>query len=252
MLKGVAASSGIGMGRAFVYILPDIPLPLRCHQGTAAELHRLEGAVEEFCAQISRLAEFAAGHFGRSEAGILISQMVMVQDSELWGEIARQLEHEPLCAEQAVCFVFDAYIRHFEGLQNERMRARAADLKDAKRRLLSILTGEAEPQNPPSSPGEVLVAAELPPSAAAALLPRGFAAMATADGSSTSHLAILARALAIPAVVAVPQLLNRIAPGDELIVNGDAGEILLRPTAREAADYLRRGRTAGDADKLLL
>lgn len=250
MLRGVGASAGIGIGKAVVYILPKIEVPPRAAAGVAAELRRFERAADVFCTQISRLATLAATHFGASEAGIITSQIVVMQDPELRTQIIEELERG-CSAEGAVCAVFDGYISHFSALEDELIRARAADFKDMRLRLLTILAGEekTEPPQPPAN--SVLVADEITPSAAAALLPAQLAAVVTANGNPSSHMAILARALQIPTVVSAPSLLEQIAQGDKVIVNGGTGEIILRPTSEELHRYWRRRQHQTTAKELL-
>lgn len=239
VLRGVAASSGIGIGKAVLILQPELPVNHRDTGEFAVELRRFERAADVFCTQIAALAARAAEEFGESEAGILTSQIVIMQDREIFRRVSACLREHSLRAEGAVVRVFDEYIAHFSALEDALMRARAADFRDMKRRLLTILT-EAECQPPQPPAGCVLVADEIPPSVAAFLLPQQVAAVATVDGDVTSHVAILARALKIPTVVSAPSILDRIQNGDELIVDGGTGEVIVCPTAEQVGRYRRR------------
>lgn len=240
MLKGVAASPGIGIGTAFPVTQPDIAPEQRSPWGVGAELRRFERAVDVFCTEISNLAAASILHFGESEAGILIAQIVMIQDTDLHSQIRSCLMEESCNVEQAVCQVFGSYIHHFSSLEEELMQARAADFRDMKRRLLGILLGRPVLEPPVPPPGSILVAEELHPSIAAAILPQHIEAIATADGHPTSHAAILARALGVPMVVSAPDILVRAREGEGLIVDGGNGEIILRPTSEQIHRYRQR------------
>ena len=141
MLKGIAASSGIGIGKAVVISQKEMKVVRRTVRDTKAELHRFADAVDTFCNQIAKAGAVATQNFGESEAGIVTYQNLIVQDVILQEEVTERVEKNAENAEYAFSQVIDSYIAQFSLLEDELMKSRAADLRDIKNRLLSILAG---------------------------------------------------------------------------------------------------------------
>ncbi|MDR2909368.1 MAG: hypothetical protein LBU86_05760 [Oscillospiraceae bacterium] len=241
MLRGIAASSGIGIGAAFILPCLDVTVDRRPAADPAAELSRFERAVDIFCGRISALAEQVARRYGESESGILTTQIMIINDERLRGEIERRLAEERENAQCALSAVLDDYTSQFLGLEDELLKARAADFRDIKAHMLQILRGEAFDPLPDLPDDCVVVADELCPSSAALLSERQVSAIVGAGGTTYSHAAIIARAAKIPAVVSAGgSFLSVIRSGDELIVDGSAGEVILRPTPEEKSRYRQR------------
>ncbi len=251
MLKGLAASPGIGIGRAALITGQPPPVPrLRAGADTRSELARFRQAADAFCARLEALAALTASHIGDheaktlpaqatvvcDEAKILSAQAAVMRDDEIHRHVAALLESGEHSAEQAVSAAFGTIIQSFEKMNDKLMRTRAADFRDIMRRLLFILT-ETEEMLPVLSPGSILVADELLPSMAAALLSAGAAGVVTQQGSAFSHLAILARAFGVPAVLSAAGIVEQTGEGDKLIVDGSTGEVLVRPTVEEVSRY---------------
>ena len=219
ILRGIGASGGVGMGPA---VCLRAAAPDRAGRGYAAAL-----------------AERMRVRAGESEPAILTGQITMLRDPELELQLDRAIQ-EGETAEAAVDAVFGGYIRLFEGLEDERMRLRAADIRDLQSRLLRALLGRREADLSRLPAGCVLVTRELTPSMAVGLDRERVAAILTETGGSASHAAILARALGIPAVLGAAGALQAVENGELVLVDGDAGTALPRPGRKEQEEYRTR------------
>ena len=189
--------------------------------------------------ETAALAERMRVRAGESEPAILTGQITMLRDPELELQLDRAIQ-EGETAEAAVDAVFGGYIRLFEGLEDERMRLRAADIRDLQSRLLRALLGRREADLSRLPAGCVLVTRELTPSMAVGLDRERVAAILTETGGSASHAAILARALGIPAVLGAAGALQAVENGELVLVDGDAGTALPRPGRKEQEEYRTR------------
>ncbi|MCL2858014.1 MAG: PEP-utilizing enzyme [Oscillospiraceae bacterium] len=242
MFKGEWASSGIGIGKAVMLNYRErIVRQVQC-DNPDREVACLERAIQVFCNQIDQAAGLADKNFGRSQGNILTAQAIIVKDSAFTSEVHHRIKAQSESAEYAVCQVLDDYAQVFAAMQDDLMRAREADLRDIKNRLLAILAGEQQPGARQMPPQSVIVAEQLHVSILAGLPREKIAAIVTARGSVHSHVAILARGVQIPFVTGVGQLIQDICDGDELIVDGGAGEVICRPTPEEISRYRERAR----------
>lgn len=234
-LKGINASSGIGMGRAYC-LIPQNTETASVFQGAEREIQRLREAGERFIERTSAMAEKLRQRLGGSESEILLGQITMLGDPYMQEQMENLITGGST-AENAVTEVCTMFAEMFDGLDDDMMRQRATDVRDMMARLKDILAGREQPDLSALPEGTVLVAHDLTPSMTVGLSPERVCAVVTEVGGVTSHSAILARALGIPAVLSVPDALRQIAQGAELIVDGEAGEIIIEPDAaeREAA-----------------
>ena len=243
MFKGTGASSGIGLGKAVVLEEGKPVVQKRMVADREAELERFKGALEAGLRQTRLMAEELAVRVGEKEAGILKGHMLLLSDPMLTGEIEAAIRNEAVNSEYAVERVCDAYGEMFASMEDELMRQRAVDLRDIKTRLLRLLLG-LHGTDPASLPeGSVIVARDLTPSMTAGIDPGKVAGIVTELGGKTSHSAILARALEIPAVVAAEGLLAGVQEGDFLALDGDTGEIYVNPD-EETCEACRQKRRA--------
>ena len=200
ILRGIGASGGVGMGPAVCLRAAAPDRAGRGYAGVEDERARLRAASCQVERETAALAERMRVRAGESEPAILTGQITMLRDPELELQLDRAIQ-EGETAEAAVDAVFGGYIRLFEGLEDERMRLRAADIRDLQSRLLRALLGRREADLSRLPAGCVLVTRELTPSMAVGLDRERVAAILTETGGSASHAAILARALGIPAVL---------------------------------------------------
>ena len=240
MYKGTEASAGIGIGKAVLVRSAEPVIRRELAADADAEVERLRKALADTAVRTEKLASELASRTGEKEAGILQAHLMLLSDPTLIGEIESFIRKEAVCSEYAVEAVCSAYAGLFSAMDDERMRQRAADVKDIKNRLQQVLQG-IEPEDAASlPPGSVILAKDLTPSMTAGILPSHIAGIVTEQGSRTSHSAILARALEIPAVVAAAGILDAVSDGDDIIVDGNAGEVLLRPSEAQKAEYRQK------------
>lgn len=240
MAKGIGASSGIGIGKAVILREEKLNVVRTVIADTDREKERFNRAVEESVSQVTVLAEDMESRVGAAEAEILNGHLMLLQDPMLTGEIENQIEQEKVCSEFAVENVCSQYAQVFAAMDDEMMQQRAADIEDIKNRILRILLGvrSVDVSNLPA--GTILAAKDLTPSITAGINPEKVAGIVTELGGRTSHSAILSRALEIPAVVAATDVLNELKDGDELILDGDTGEIWIGPDRDLMVKYQQR------------
>ena len=242
MLKGTAAASGIGIGKCVLLETGRREVPCQRVFDVQHEADKLRAALDTFCGQLERVRELASQNFGQSEGGIITAQLIIVRDRDFLTESHAHITEKKENAQYAVSQVLEGYVRIFQAMDDALMRARAADFRDIRSRLLNILAGEGERTFEHLPEDSVIIARELYPSTLAALPVERVAAIVTAEGNIHSHTAILARTRRIPFVINAPGMTRAVCSGDELIVNGGTGEVIERPTSEEVIRYRERAR----------
>ena len=237
MFKGTNASAGIGIGKAAIIKENELVIrPEKVIDG-AAEVERFKGALAETIAQTETLAADLATRVGEKEAEIMQGHLMLLNDPMLTNEIESAITGDNVCSEFAIETVCTMYADVFASMDDELMQQRATDMRDIKVRLQQVLQG-VKPVDIAALPeGSVIVAKDLTPSMTAGINPANVAGIVTEMGGRTSHSAILARALEIPAVVAVPGILGQVEDGAEMIVDGSEGVVLAAPSEEEKAEY---------------
>ncbi|MBA3430341.1 MAG: phosphoenolpyruvate--protein phosphotransferase [Actinobacteria bacterium] len=224
-LTGVAASNGTAIAPAWIHSAGNIALPNEPVSDPDAEVEGLDAAIDEVVGELEAKASSAGGELGE----ILEAQVEMARDPEL-AELARTAvrEHKTPAA-KAVMDAGESYAVVLEGSDSEYMAARADDVRDVCRRIARRLIGAPEPDIKELSEPVVIIAGEVPPADVADLDRNLVVAIATEQGSKTSHTAIVARALGIPAVVAVGGLLDAVDAGTTVAVDGVKGVVHIDP-----------------------
>ena len=237
MFKGTNASAGIGIGKAAIIKENELVIrPEKVIDG-AAEVERFKGALAETIAQTETLAADLATRVGEKEAEIMQGHLMLLNDPMLTNEIESAITGDNVCSEFAIETVCTMYADMFASMDDELMQQRATDMRDIKVRLQQVLQG-VKPVDIAALPeGSVIVAKDLTPSMTAGINPANVAGIVTEMGGRTSHSAILARALEIPAVVAVPGILGQVEDGAEMIVDGSEGVVLAAPSEEKKAEY---------------
>lgn len=240
MFKGTNASAGIGIGKAAIIKENELVIrPEKVIDG-AAEVERFKGALAETIAQTETLAADLATRVGEKEAEIMQGHLMLLNDPMLTNEIESAITGDNVCSEFAIETVCTMYADMFASMDDELMQQRATDMRDIKVRLQQVLQG-VKPVDIAALPeGSVIVAKDLTPSMTAGINPANVAGIVTEMGGRTSHSAILARALEIPAVVAVPGILGQVEDGAEMIVDGSEGVVLAAPSEEEKAEYIAK------------
>jgi phosphoenolpyruvate-protein phosphotransferase (PTS system enzyme I) len=249
MHKGIAASPGIAIGRAFVLRPEGAPIAYAAGDA-AAEQARFEAALAAGRIELTVLRANVARRVGESEAAVFDAHLMMLEDPSLAEEVARAIEGG-VSALDAVTQTIAVFTAMFEGMEDAYMRERAADVQDVGRRVIRHLTGTAAPDLSAIQEPRVIIAHDLTPSDTAQLDPATALGFATESGGRTSHSAIMARSLGLPAVVGTPELLAVVNDGDLVIVDGRAGVVVVNPEESVRADYeLKAAREAADRAEL--
>jgi phosphoenolpyruvate-protein phosphotransferase len=248
-LAGRATSPGLVVGKAFVYRnhlgALSVPRSISRHE-IDEELSHVERAVETVREDLQVSAERIEAQAGPKLAAIFGAHEAMLGDPSLRDEIRKEIERELISAAHALVRVFDRWQERFRQMPDEQLRERADDLLDLQKRLLREIEGvettalEKMPRN------HVLVAHRLLPSETVSLPYRAVAGIILEFGGPGSHAALLARALGIPTVAQVLRATEQIADEEQVIVDGDLGEIILNPDAATRARYVEKIRIGRD------
>ncbi len=237
MYVGIAASRGIGIGSICVITEHELKYDAVKVEDTESEKARFDKAVEQFKKETAEMAEDIRKRIGPKEAEILEGHLVMMSDPSMSGEMGKMIAAGQ-CAESAVEAVCDMFIGMFSKMDDDMMRQRASDISDIKVSLLKILLGIEDIDISKVAPGTILVARDLTPSMTSQIVKENVAGIITEVGGKTSHSAILARALEIPAVLSVPDITTLVKDKDTAIVDGTEGNVYINPEGDILSQYI--------------
>ena len=236
-LTGIAASDGIAIAKIFRLEEPVLDISTAKATNAETEVSAFNLAVEKTLADLDKIKAKAMVSLGEEEAMVFDAHKNMVQDPELTSQTLDKIQSESANAAAAFDEVSNMFVAMFEGMDNEYFRERAADIKDVKKRVLSHILGVA--LNDPSTISEevIVVAHDLTPSDTAQLDRNFVKGFATNIGGRTSHSAIMARSLEIPAIVGLGTILTDAKDGEVAILDGIKGDIILNPEANLIPEY---------------
>ena len=237
MYKGIAASRGIGIGTICRIIEQDLSFETKIVTDTAAEKARFQKAIDDFVTETYAMAEEVKKNIGPKESEILLGHAVMISDPSMSGEMFSMIDAGQ-CAEAALTAVCDMFYGIFSTMDDEMMRQRASDIADVKVSILKKLLGIEDVDISKVPEGTVLVCKDLTPSMTSQIVKENVTGIITEVGGPTSHSAILARALEIPAVLSVPGIVDLVADKDTAIVDGTAGDVFINPEISVLSDYV--------------
>ncbi|OKL37282.1 phosphoenolpyruvate--protein phosphotransferase [Domibacillus mangrovi] len=240
ILKGIAASDGIAFAKAYRLLEPDLTVEKRTESDTEAEVIRFHAALKKSETELEVIKEKARRDLGDDKAAIFEAHLLVLNDPELTGPIEEKIKSDYVNAEYALEETSNMFIGMFEAMENEYMRERAADIKDVTKRILAALLGVELPAPALIAEEVVVVAEDLTPSMTAQLNREFVKGFTTDIGGRTSHSAIMARSLEIPAVVGTKNATTDIQNGDEIIIDGLQGEVHINPTEEILAEYKKR------------
>lgn len=236
MLKGIGASDGIGIGKVMIIVEQSLDYTPKQITDVNAELERYQNAVELFCSNTMEQAENIRKSTGEKEAEILLGHIAIIRDPFMGGEIEKLINTHQ-CAEAAVEQICNMFIDMFSATGDDLTMQRATDVKDIRDALLSLLLDIQEIKISDAPAGTVLVAKEITPSMTAGINKNNIIGIITETGSETSHSAILARALEIPAVLSVPNAVTSLSSGENVIVDGKSGLVITAPSPEQIDEY---------------
>lgn len=237
MFKGTSASAGIGIGKAVNVEEAELKIRKETITDPEAEKARFQAAVKQAMEETGLLAQDLATKVGEKEAEILNGHLLLLSDPMLTGEIENSITGEKVNSEYAVENVCNTYADMFASMGDELMQQRATDMHDIKTRVQKILMGVSSVDISALPEGSVIVARDLTPSMTAGINPEKVVGIVTELGGKTSHSAILARALEIPAVVAIEGFLGQVSDGDDMILDGSQGIVIVKPEDSLKAEY---------------
>lgn len=241
-LTGIAASTGIAIAKAYKLVESDLSFEKKKIEDTAKEIERFQAALSTSKQELEAIRDKAKQDLGEDKAAIFEAHLLVLSDPELISPVEDKIKTEQVNAEQALTDVKDMFISMFEQMDNEYMRERAADIRDVANRVLSHLLG-VQINNPSMISEEVIIVAEdLSPSDTAQLNRTFVKGFTTNIGGRTSHSAIMARSLEIPAVVGAKTVTKAIQNGDVVIVDGIKGEVHINPTKEVLTSYQEKQR----------
>ena len=242
MLKGIAASDGVAVAKAYLLVQPDLTFSKTTVEDTSAEESRLDDALAKSTEELQQIREKAAQSLGEAEAQVFDAHLMVLSDPEMVGQIKQNINDNSVNAESALKEVTDMYISMFEAMEdNAYMQERAADIRDVAKRILAHLLGVTLPNPSMINEEVVVVAHDLTPSDTAQLDRNFVKAFVTDIGGRTSHSAIMARSLEIPAIVGTKEITAKVKEGDMLAVNGIEGDVIVDPTAEQKAEFEKIG-----------
>ena len=203
---------------------------------TQAEIDRYRKVFDAYCEKTEKQAENIKNTIGEKEADIILGHLLMIKDPAMSSSIEGNIS-SGCCAEDAVAQVCDMFIGVFSMADDELTKQRASDVEDIKNGLITMLLGKEEVDIASAPSGTVLVAKDLTPSMTSCIVKENIVGIVTEVGGKTSHSAILARAMEIPAVLSVPNVMETFENGQEIIVDGSHGEVIENPSDGEIAIY---------------
>lgn len=236
-MKGLGTSPGIGIGKVFVYKEPILIIEKNNINNPTSEINRLEIALEKATGEIDNLYDITLSTIGEHEAEIFTAHRMMLEDPEFLGGVKEKIKEENVNAEWAVNEVANFYIEMFENIEDEYLKARAADLKDVSKRLLRTLLNVETPDLIAISEKSIIIAEDLTPSDTAQMNKEMVAGIITELGGRTSHTSIMARTLEVPAIAGVKDATNIFKNGENVIIDGDSGEIIIKPSSEKLKEY---------------
>lgn len=245
LLEGLGVAPGVAIGPAYVRESGDLQVPeyLIPANRVKGEKVRLGEAIAKALRQVGKLKTKALSNHGLAaeELGYLLeAHLQMLNSSRLVGGIERRIEGDRRNAESAVVAEISAVAQEFEAMEDSYLSARAEDVREVGHRILRCLTDADYSGFSGLEKGSVVIAEEITPADTALMDPRQIGGFACVLGGAEGHTAIMARSLGLPAVVGVSDLLPTVHSGDQLIIDGTNGLVIVNPTARRLAGYERR------------
>lgn len=239
MLKGIGVSKGYGIGKTIIIQEKSLEFTPKTDCNPEVELNRYHEAVDTFCKNTTAMAEKIKVSIGEKESEILNGHILMIKDPYMNSEIEKLINNGQ-CAESSLTAICDMFAMVFSSSDDELTKQRATDVNDIKDGILSILLDIKEIDISCVPPNTVLVAKDLTPSMTACINKENIVGIVTEIGGKTSHSAILARAMEIPAVLSVPNVASILHDDDLVIVDGNDGTIIQNPTSEQVDDYTKK------------
>ncbi|MBI4353448.1 MAG: phosphoenolpyruvate--protein phosphotransferase [Candidatus Omnitrophica bacterium] len=238
-LKGIAASPGVTIGKAFLLDSEEVSVPRRAirEHEIPKEIARFEEALTRTRAEILGIRDKISQEIGKEYGDIFNAHLLVIEDRALIEEILERIKKDKLAADTVFSEVLKKYVKSFSKIDDEYLRERVSDISDVGRRVLRHLVGGFRTSLSELKEKVIVVAYDLSPSDTAMMSRKNVIGFATDIGGRTSHTAIMAKSLEIPAVVGLEAATKRIKDGDTLVLDGINGVVIVEPTAAEIEKY---------------
>lgn len=240
MFKGIAGSEGIGIGRVVIIEEHEAVIEDKTITDVDAEIQRVQSAIEKFVNVTTEMADKMEATVGAKDADILRGHIMLLRDPTIEEQIVALIRSEKVTAEKALDQVLEQTAELFAQIPDELLQQRATDFRDIKTRIVKILLGIEELDISAVPAGTVLVAKDLTPSMTAGIVPENIAGVLTEVGGRTSHSAILARAMEIPAVLSIEGICSQVKNGDMVVLDGTRGEAIVNPDEAAVSEYEKK------------
>lgn len=250
-LKGIGASRGIAIAKAFELKHYDIKIEKKSIIDTKKEIEKLENSIKNSVKQIEKIKEIASKNLDAEHAAVFDAHIQVATDPMIKEEITNLINDEKVCAEYAVDEISKKYIEMFSSMDDEYMKERAADIKDVCQKIIFNLLGIVKEDLTSINEEVIIVGVDLTPSETSQLNKKFVKGFATDIGGRTSHSAIMARSLEIPAVLGIGNITSSVKNGDILAINGQTGEVYVNPS-KEIITKLEKDAKAEEELKKLL
>lgn len=237
MKKGIAASKGYAIGKVFLQEHEEIVISDTKIADIGAEKEKMQKALDDSKAQLEVIKIKAEKEMGAEKAAVFEAHITLLDDPEFTGAMMMEIENNSINGLKAVEGVTDTFVAIFESMDDEYMRERAADIKDVSKRILLNLAGKGGDSFAITEDNTIVVAHDLTPSDTAGLDRSKVVGFITNIGGRTSHAAIMARTLEIPAVLGLGDITSCVKTGDKVIVDGLTGDVIINPSEEVIAEY---------------
>ncbi|OPJ56825.1 phosphoenolpyruvate--protein phosphotransferase [Alkalithermobacter paradoxus] len=237
MFKGNGASPGVGIGKVLLLKHEEMNIQKKIVQDVDGEEKRFLDAVQISKSELEKVKEKALRELGEDKAEIFGAHIMVLEDPELIDATVNKIKEESVNAEYAFKEISDMFIGIFENMDNEYMKERAADIKDVSNRVLRTLLGIEVVDLSNLDEEVILVTNDLTPSDTATMDKNKVLGFLTNIGGKTSHTAIMARTLEIPAVVGLKDVTDKVKSGDFIVFNGETGDVVLNPDENTINEY---------------
>lgn len=239
-LEGIAASSGIAFGKAYKLIEPDLSFEKKTVENSELEITKLHNSLKKAKDELSQIRDKVSELQGEENARIFDAHLLVLQDPDLLSAIREKINSEKINAASALYEVTASFINMFEQMENEYMRERSADIKDVTKRVLAHLLGKTLPNPGLITEETILITKDLTPSDTAQINKKYVKGFIADIGGRTSHSAIMARSMELPAIVGTKEASLKIKNGDNIIIDGMSGKIFVNPSKKIQEEYRNR------------
>ena len=238
-IKGISACPGVVSGKVFIFTQPEIKINNKniVESQIEQENQLFDTGRAQAKEQLENIKRITLKNIGAAEAEIFDGHIEILLDESMEEEVKTLIKDELFSADKATQIVADQYIEMFSSMEDTYMRERAADMKDIFRRLVSNILGIHIPQLSEIDEPSIVIAFDLTPSDTAQMDKEKVLGFVTAEGGATSHVAIMSRTLVIPAIVGAREILDNVQNGQDIILHGSEGDIIINPNTEDKKFY---------------